>query len=84
MSRRHWTELSATDTSDISTHLQLARNHPHTPAGQASTRALLKHYRESAEREMLAHHAHMSGRVRKGGVPRAPGRNIDPIGRWRG
>jgi hypothetical protein len=65
MPRRHWAELTD-DDGDVSVHLRIARSHPGTPAGQASTRALLKHYRAAAENEMRAHHAHLAGRIREG------------------
>jgi hypothetical protein len=62
LTRRHWTSLTD-GISDISAHLSVARNHPGTDAGRASTKILLKHYKTACYAEMVAHHRHVSGQI---------------------
>lgn len=75
MSRRAWQELTD-DVGDITIHLRLARNHPGTDCGRASTRILLEHYRQAAEIEMQAHHDHLAGRLRE---DEFLGLRVDPV-----
>lgn len=62
MTGRRWQDLSS-DPTDISAHLAIARNHPRTDAGRASTRILFGHYRAACSREMEMHHRLVSGQV---------------------